>query len=267
MTTLVTFLGLGKKDPATGTFHYEEVSYIAPNSDDRRVTTSYVARALSEFYGCKQVEVVATKMAWNTHEQRLKAALDELGLSPIPHIIPDGRNERELREQFRVVRDLLAAPADEMVLDITHGFRHQPFFAAAALAVLQAADDLPERMHIVYGAFEAGDPRQNTAPILNISHFIHMMHLAFGISIFLQTGHGEALVKALRVEETQLRQRRLQGKRQDFPGSNRLIGAVERFSRDLAAMRIPAHTGQKRGAFQRQPPAGGAKGLSRPLRP
>ncbi len=231
MTTLVSFLG---NRP------YEEATYIAPDTDNCRVTTRYVARALAEFYDCSKVDIVATEVAWKANGEGLSEALENLGLTPTPHIIPDGRNENELREQFRVLRDLLATQTDELVLDITHGFRHQPFFAAAALAVLLAADELPEKMHIVYGALEAGSREYKTAPILDISHFITLMRLAFGISIFLKTGHGDVLVEALRHEEAHLRERKLQGEREEFPDSNKLIGAVERFSADLAAMRVPA---------------------------
>lgn len=231
MTTLVTFLG---NKP------YEEATYIAPGSDNRRVTTRYVARALAELYDCTRVDVVATEVAWEANGEGLSEALESWDLVPTPHIIPDGRNEKELRKQFRILRDLLATQTDELVLDITHGFRHQPFFAAAALTVLLAAGELPEKLHIVYGAFEAGNREYKTAPILDISHFINMMRLAFGISIFLRTGHGDALVEALRHEEELLRKRKLQGDREIFPASSTLIGAVERFSSDLAAMRVPA---------------------------
>ena len=239
MTTLVTFLGLGKTDSKTGQKIYDEVTYVAPDSDNRRVTTRYVARALAEFFSCENVHVVATELAWGTHGDRLAEALSELDILPAPHIIPEGKDEKELRQQFRVLRDVLAEPTDELVLDITHGFRHQPFFAASALSILQAAGDLPLDTRIVYGAFEAGNKEKATAPILDISHFIDLMGIAFGVSIFINTGHAGTLIDALKKESARLAWRKQKGERDSYDETRNLINALNDFHDDLSTLRLP----------------------------
>jgi len=239
MTTLITFLGANT---------YSTTTYVAPDSDNKRVTTHYIARALAEIYECINVEIIATRVAWEKNGKPLSDALKEINLKPSPHIIPDGQNKQELQDQFRALRNLLATLRNGLVLDITLGYRHQPFFAAAALAVLLAADELPQPAYITYGAFEARNKDNNTTPIFDLSSFIHMMRLAFGISIFRQTGHCNLLIEALRAEERHLRQEKIQGARKEYPKSNTLIGAVERFSHDLSTMRIPALLlGEKKG--------------------
>ena len=244
MTTLITFLGLGPKDPKTGENRYETVRYYLPDEPDRQVETSYVAQAISELEKVGTVHVLATQTAWDTHGEKLRQRLNA-GMELRAHIIPDGKDEQQLREQFRILRETLqqAREAQTLLFDITHGFRTQPFFAAAVLAVMQAAGDLPEDTRILYGAFEAAPKPEDGAlkqvPIWELTTFLNMQQTAFGIATFLQTGHAENLLQALKKEARQLRRRAINKQRQSFPASNSLIKALERFSQDLSTLRLP----------------------------
>ncbi len=228
MTTLITFLG---------TYPYRTVQYIAPFSDNRRVETCYVARALAEFYSVDAAKVLATDEAWATHGEGFGKALQECGIKPQRIPIEEGRTEEQLRNQFRKMRDALSE-TDALVVDITHGFRAQPFFAATALAVMAAANELPEEVRICYTYV---DKDTTEALVWDLTFYLLLQRLAFGISTFLQTGHAGPLVKALREEESRL-QERARNEEREFPRVGTLIGAIERFANDLVTLRVPALT-------------------------
>ena len=131
--------------------------------------------------------------------------------------IPTGRSEEDLRQQFRVFRDTMTeSPEKLLVIDITLGFRTQPFFAAAGLATLSAAGKLPGNVRILYGAFEAKEG--NTAPIWDLTPFLDMVEFAFSASTFRRTGDGRPLADALERERRKIAMRAKSGER-DFARS------------------------------------------------
>ncbi len=233
-----------------GTSNYREVGYFLPGTPKRRVVSRYVAKALTILLEADEVGLLATEDAWKANGERLQHELTEIGVSAHRHPIPTGRDIGELRQQFRALRDALSGlqKDDTLIVDITHSFRHQPFFASSTLAVMQASGDLPSNTRILYGALEAGkrDDEDDVlaVPIFELTSFLSLQHVAFGIATFLHTGHAASLVQALREEEKRLRSRALRGERDCFPGRemNVLIGALERFARDLSCLRVPAIT-------------------------
>ena len=64
-----------------------------------------------------------------------------------------------------------AAAGTKIVLDITHGFRSSPFFAAAAVAFTRLVDKNLADLQVVYGAFEARDAN-NITPIWDITPWL-----------------------------------------------------------------------------------------------
>ncbi len=243
MTTLVSFLGIGRRDPASGEYRYETVRYAAPDDPARQVETCFVAQAIAELEDVRQMHVLATEKSWQLHGASLRQSIGN-ACQLQHHIIPDGTSTAELRQQFRVLREVLqqAGKDEELLLDITHGFRTQPFFAASVLSVLQASGDLPRRTRILYGAFEAGkkteDEELREVPIWDLSLFLQQQQLAFAMAIFLRTGHAEALSQALEEERRQLTERAKQ-KERDFPRSHRLLKALKAFADDLSTLRLP----------------------------
>ena len=238
MTRLVTFLG-----PT----NYLQLTYARPGGN-ARATTRFVARAIAELWECNRVTVMATDVAWEANGEALTAAMAERGIAPIRRPIPDGKDEAELREQFRALLDVIREAGDSpLILDITHGFRAQPFFAATVLSLLMASDDLPASTQIVYGAKEATDA-QGITPIWDLTPFLLMLELAHGVATLKDTGHGGPLIRALRRESERLSARKRAGERAEFDRSNALVKAVERFCNDLATLRLPSLTiGRTRG--------------------
>jgi CRISPR-associated protein Csx16 len=69
--------------------------------------------------------------------------------------IPMGREPRELWQQFDAIKTELRGGDGTVMLDITHGFRSQPFFAASVAAFVHAVDRKPPDLRVCYAAYEA----------------------------------------------------------------------------------------------------------------
>lgn len=222
---LVGFLGTGN--------YYEATYTLGEDAQPGRYTPIVLAQLLH----CKKIDILATEQARAKHGAALDAAAAQHGIALEIHQIPAGRSEAELRRQFRVLRDLLIAEADRpLVLDVTLGFRAQPFFAAAGLAALSAAGRLPADTRIFYGAFDARE--ENTVPVWDLTPFLHMIAFAQAAATFRATGDGRPLADALERERRQIA-RRAQMKERDFARAN-LIAPLRQFSEDFAACRVAA---------------------------
>ncbi len=228
---LITFLG-----PTA----YKTLTYALPGGNST-AKTPFVAKAIAELMDCDEVIVMATDLAWKSNGEKLATALGEIDRTPQRKPIPDGKNEAELREQFRALAEAIGEAQGSPVIDITHGFRAQPFFAATALATLAASGDLPGDTRITYGAMEATN-NDGITPIWDLTPFLLLQELAHGIATLRHTGHGKPLIAALRRETERLSVRKLAGQREEFDRSNALVKAVEAFCNDLATLRVPALT-------------------------
>src|SRR5271166_202408 len=118
---LVSFLGTGRYEPTRHRFPDESVGQ----------ETKYVCRAIAEFARVDEIAVVVTTEARSAHGEAIVEELRSANLpAPSFHPIPKGESEAELWRQFEVVKELLRPPTGtEVVLDVTHAFRSQPFFA------------------------------------------------------------------------------------------------------------------------------------------
>jgi CRISPR-associated protein Csx16 len=180
---------------------------------------------LSELLRPSEIVVLATEDAESDHAQGLK---DELhaGNQPEPRFerIPAGRREGELWQQFNVIKEVLRGSNGPVALDITHGFRSQPFFAAAVAVFVHAIDETPPELRVFYGAYDPRYPELG-APILELSEFVALLDWSRALAMFLRTGRAEEAAA-------------LTGK----PGSKseplrKLSEAMKAFSLDLQTLR------------------------------
>ncbi len=245
MTTLVTFLGTGNYKPLN--YKWEGDSCL----------TRYVAKALERFHAPGEVRILATETALSAHGAALRA---ELSAPARTFSLPEGADPDSLRDQFAVFLEALEVPRDRpLIVDITHGFRAQPFFAATALAALQAAGRLPAETRIVYGAAPTPPTEGAEAPIWELTPFLHRLQEAFGVIIFQRTGDAGLLIEALKAADRRLRSRlRKQGGDPGALQAKGLVQALKRFSTEMQLLRIPALT---IGIGDSPPP--GAKGKKR----
>lgn len=225
---LVTFLGDNK---------YEVTRYVHPSGES--VRTAYVAHAIARLWQVDEVIALCTEKAEQTHGQGL---IESLAGAPQPEFrrIPLGRSTGELWEQFEVLRNALVG-VDALALDITHGFRSQPFFAAGALTYLKMIGALPkQRLEVLYGRFLRDEPE--ASPIWDLTPFIDLLDWAQGAALLVETGHADPLIQvAKRMDEAHRRQVAARGGR-DFPPTRKLVNALAEFADDLATVRIASLT-------------------------
>jgi CRISPR-associated protein Csx16 len=175
---LVSFLGTGRYEPTRHRFPDESMG----------TETKYFCRAIAEFVRADEIALVTTAEANAAHAEGIVEELRSANL-PAPHFhpIPKGESELDLWRQFEVVKDLLRPTRGTgVVLDATHAFRSQPFFAAAVAAFVRAVDREPAALKIFYAAFQART--EDTTPVWELTPFIELLDWAQGMMLFLRTG-------------------------------------------------------------------------------
>lgn len=224
---LVSFLGTGKYDPVT----YE--------LDGRRAgTTPYVARALAELLEPAEVVILATAEAEQKHRAALEQAFAGAGIGTPRFVrVPAGGDRPELFELFRILREQLRMGDGSIVLDITHGFRAQPFFAASVVAFARAVEEKPATLRVVYGAFEQRR-EDGSAPIWDLSYLVDVLDWAAALRLFLRTGRtGEAADAVERLGRALGTAWAKGGKQGDPPQLQGLGTALRQFGDDLETLR------------------------------
>jgi CRISPR-associated protein Csx16 len=248
--TLISFLGTG---------NYGETTYRWEGLGEYR--GKYAPAAIAALWGAERVVVLATSQARERHGEGVAKALEDEGLaSPDFRELPSGRDEDELWGQFEVIRNAVTeASKDELVLDITHGFRAQPFFAGAVLSVLQAAGASPEELRVAYGEYR---PNEEMSPIWDLTLFADLMSWSQALGVFLKTGQAKDVVELGRKQQKSQAIRAKTFGDRDFPGYGNLLGAIEEFAHDLATVRA-AHiiTGYEQDDAAKDRARGSASGL------
>lgn len=228
VSRLVSFLG---------TRAYDEVIYRLGQLEAPK--TRYVCRALGTMLRPSEIIVLATEQAEQRHGADLSAEL-RAGNCPAPRFvrIPLGRDPSELWRQFDVIKSELRNSTGPVMLDITHGFRSQPFFAAAVATFVHAVDENPPNLRVCYGAFEEKDPDTQVAPIWELSEFVTLLDWSRALAMFLRTGRAEEAGSATERLGRDLRKAWIQGGRQgDEPNLKELGQALTQFGKDLQTLR------------------------------
>lgn len=224
---LVTFLGTGR---------YQRTRYTL--SDGRSVASDYVAHAITHLLDPDEVVVLATARAREQHGEGLVQALagERAGVRFVD--IPSGRTPAELWQQFDALRGALGEEGD-LALDITHGFRSQPFLAAGTLSYLRMTGALEGRsVSVLYGRYLPDEPEES--PIWDLTPFVELMDWAHGASVFVETGHAAPLVEVAQRTEQALRRQIAAAGGREFPRVNALVNALDDFAADLATVRVAA---------------------------
>ena len=219
-----------------GTFRYQTTTYVF---EEDEVTTEYVVRALAQMTGAREVILLCTDEAWAVHGESLELQLAEHKLPTVQRrTLPLGQNPTELWEQFQSVLDALAHPKPQarIVFDITHGFRSQPFFAAAGLDFARAIKADDALLQVVYGAFEARAGGQT--PIWDLTAFVELLDWSRALLLFLRTGRvDEVAAPTERLGRELNKQWALQGRQGAQPQLRRLAEAFRRFGDALVTVR------------------------------
>ncbi|MBI2806665.1 MAG: CRISPR-associated DxTHG motif protein [Planctomycetes bacterium] len=177
---LISFLGTGK---------YGKTTYSFESSTCR---TQYVAHALALFTKPNEIRLIATAEAWNQHGDSLAQGLSGFG-HPVPGQVrvPTGGEPQKLWQMFGAIVEVIRTSDCPVLLDITHGFRMQPFFAAACIQYIQSVLPNPPQIRVVYGEYRGSEQE---SPIWELTPFLEVLSWSRNLMMFLQTGQADDVV-------------------------------------------------------------------------
>lgn len=232
---LVSFLG----KPRQG--GYNKTTYQSPIQPSDTCETEFVAEALATFLKPQEIVVLATDDAWNAQGSRLQACIEKLQGPTLRRVqLASGQNESELWSVFETIKNELRLPdsssSNRIALDITHGFRSIPFFAAGIVTFLNLVDESPPDFSVYYGAFEAGC--ENLTPIWDLTPFTDLISWSAEITLFLKTGRATGLADATDDIGRSLRKEwATSGQHGEAPNLGQLGQALSKFGGDLETVR------------------------------
>lgn len=148
-----------------------------------------------------QIRELVTDTEWNGYEtttiiKGLQSVLKERYKDKYEDIvtivnIKDGKTEDEIWNTFQKIYDSFAE-GDEVIFDITHGFRSIPMLALTVLNYAKVLKNIKLK-GIYYGAYEARNKETNIAPIFNLTIYNEILEWASAVSTFVDYGNGAAL--------------------------------------------------------------------------
>jgi CRISPR-associated Csx2 family protein len=250
-----------------GTTDYDPCNYLSPDgatiSNVRFVQEATVSFHCRDWDESDRIVIFLTDTArtmnWedNGHKDRsgkpkrldgLRTSLEKLELKPrlVPARIPEGRTEDEIWEIFQIILDHIE-DGDEVVFDVTHGFRSIPMLAFASLNYAKALKNVTLK-GIFYGAFDARQgfaPKPKDAygpptdvPIFDLTKYDNLLDWGQAVDRFLRAGDASE-VGRLAKEGINPLLRESRGRHKAAAQIDKLAKALERFTRDIAACRGP----------------------------
>lgn len=232
---LITALGAGK---------YEPVTY---RWNDHTYETSFVQEAFVHWLKPEVTCVLLTEGARAKNWDKLRDKLQD-HTQIVEKVIPDGRDESELWQIFAAIRDAVKE-GDEIVFDITHGFRSLPMIALLTIAYLKQVKGVKVQ-YVLYGAFEAQG--EQGAPVFDLTAFADLLDWLAAAKMFMATGDSSELGQLIQeVQNDAYRNRGAYG--ENLPRALKNYGAaLEEVSNDLLLARVPSLPDSIRRLAQRQ---------------
>jgi len=162
-----------------GTRPLEETTYVY---GDKKKRTSLVQEALSSFFPIDAVILFTTTEALTKTYPDVARRISDCEAVHIP----SGRTEEELWDIFSIVAGKVD-PDDDIVFDITHGFRSLPFIAFLSSAYIREVKRA-RISAIVYGALDAMIGSET--PVFDLTPFISILDWMGAVRSFMV--HGDA---------------------------------------------------------------------------
>ncbi|MFV0389202.1 MAG: TIGR02221 family CRISPR-associated protein, partial [Pyrinomonadaceae bacterium] len=150
----------------------------------------------SEYYD-ELEKVFDLDLSDKTYIEQIEAIAEKRGLvKPTKVDIKSGKDEDELWEIFDVISKCVEEN-DEIVVDITHAFRSIPLLSFLVIAYLRETKNITLNS-LIYGAFEARDSGNNTAPIFDLTELVKLFDWISAAKQFNEAGSAKFLVDVLR---------------------------------------------------------------------
>lgn len=242
MKRLISFLGTG--DYKEATYQYKGKILSA---------TRFMPVTLKEAFEPNSVFIVGTDESeekWIANRE-LNRELDQFEFEKIG----TPKTPEDSWEIFNKISNLLSDEAleseskkpEQIILDITHGFRAQPLFALSAvnhiLSEWLRRKINPPLLKVVYGAFEARDKETNIASIWDLTNFVLASQWETALNAFLRFGRADDIAALAKIDSEQCRKDVLSGKTENkdfnkcsFP--KKLGDRAKNFADDLSVARL-----------------------------
>ncbi|GAA6619741.1 TIGR02221 family CRISPR-associated protein [Scytonema sp. NUACC26] len=195
----ISFLGFNQRG-------YQETTYL-DISQIRECTTKFIQEALVEFYQPEILYILLTKTAetgipdnqpestWETLKKKLA---DKVNLQPVKNV-PEGHSTDDIWQLFGMLTDCLQE-GDEVLFDITNGFRSLPVLALIAISYLRVVRKVKIK-GLIYGAFDAktfdATTNKYKTPIFDLLPIVSLLDWTTATDQFIKTGNGQELARLL----------------------------------------------------------------------
>ena len=254
-TRLVSFLGLGRPDSEPP--HYSDATY---ELDGRRAAkTPLLQRALLELV--PEIDSLVILGTAEVRERWFVTGLFEKLIGRTAHfvLLPHGESPEERWEIFtNTVDSLRAGPIveagerdgpDQLVVDITHGYRSQPLFGMAALHHVisewaRQETQEPPAVRITYGAFDAKAGESAVSPIWDLTEFVLSSQWNAALDALMRFGRADDIERLgeleMRAHKARLRAAGKSGRELGEARFPETLGkAARKLADDLALNRLP----------------------------
>ena len=225
---LVSFMGTGQRIETS--YRLQEGSVA--------IRTPHISHALSEFFKPSEIVLVSTQEAWKQHGATVTKIITDSG-HPSPEMVevPTAGDSPSLWRLFESVVDCLRDCRHPVLLDITHGFRFQPFFASSCVEFVQSVLPEPPQVRVFYGEYRPdGD-----SPVWELTTFLDVLEWSRSLMMFMRTGRADDCAKAANALARDLNREWAEaGKPGPKPELGRLAGAMAKFGGDFVSVRVGA---------------------------
>lgn len=190
MLIALTFLGTGQ---------YQKTTYIKHDDETSTCETDLFPIAVERLYKPDRIIAFTTPKVINDKQDDLNKLKREFSDKFSTERIPNGNSPQELWEIFNNCINVFtdednSVEKKEIILDITHAFRSIPLLIFIVAAYLRQVKNI-ELKHIIYGAFEARNEKNNETPIFDLTPFVELLDWMNAFTIFQRSGDAGDIAK------------------------------------------------------------------------
>lgn len=231
--TLLTFLGTGNYQATT--YRPCDFSTIGITEPQEEIATAYFSAALASWVQPERILIVTTPEASKKHRESLLVELSTFEVRFLELPLQTG-SEADLWSYFQLLTNHLQAE-EEIVADITHGFRSTPIVTLLALSYLRVTQNIQVR-GLYYGAFDAVDFSNPIKPTFDLSAFLELFQWTSAADSFCHTGDATRLSELIHSAQQSLWNDPTRPKADNPRALTSLARAIRESSADLRLLRM-----------------------------
>ncbi|GEM_PF-2396641 len=203
---VITSLGLGR---------YSDVIYYKVMTDpytkqssvkDTASATPYIAKAIMDFYPefDEYYFLLTKEVQGSEHFKEIRGILETNGKEVHVETIKPGKYFDDIWHIFNTLGGILGEN-DEIIFDITHGFRSIPFLAFSVLRFYEKLKNIKIKS-VIYGAFDARtDDEPPSVPVFDLLPVLRVLDFKDGVINFLRFYNTEIITQALKEKDREVK--------------------------------------------------------------